>query len=285
MFTVFNRLSRLPATAIVGPGRRWAIGALAMAMMLLTGGGPTPDIQPPRLPVMDFADREPLRVLSVPAGDVVIVEAGGVRTKYRLLGIRPPSSASPRADDTRRFLDNLLRGESVYLEQEVPDPDAGGEAAEEPDAPAVTPSPDSHSATGAYVFRAPDGLFVNLELVRQGYVRADSQGALRYGELFAYYDASARKHRRGNWAPRARRLEPRDRDSEESARRASARPTRERTTEAKKTESATMVYITPSGQCYHKKDCSHLHGSELTITLDEAKKRGLRPCSRCEPPE
>ena len=45
----------------------------------------------------------------------------------------------------------------------------------------------------------------------------------------------------------------------------------------------TIVYITDTGECYHRGDCGYLHSSRHPITKDEAIRRGYRPCSRCKP--
>lgn len=39
------------------------------------------------------------------------------------------------------------------------------------------------------------------------------------------------------------------------------------------------VYITPKGKCYHLKKCGK--GDYMTVTLEEAESRGLKPCKRC----
>ena len=46
---------------------------------------------------------------------------------------------------------------------------------------------------------------------------------------------------------------------------------------------ATIVYITRTGECYHRAKCSYLKSS-IEITLEEAYIRGYRPCSKCNPP-
>jgi hypothetical protein len=48
-------------------------------------------------------------------------------------------------------------------------------------------------------------------------------------------------------------------------------------------ESGTIVYVTRTGQCYHRAGCSSLSRSKIPMDLNEAKKR-YRPCSRCNPP-
>ena len=45
------------------------------------------------------------------------------------------------------------------------------------------------------------------------------------------------------------------------------------------------VYATKSGNCYHTAGCSSLRKSKIAISLADAKARGLKPCSKCHPPE
>lgn len=46
----------------------------------------------------------------------------------------------------------------------------------------------------------------------------------------------------------------------------------------------TVVYITRTGECYHRGSCHHLRRSKIPITLREAVQRGYRPCKNCNPP-
>lgn len=45
-----------------------------------------------------------------------------------------------------------------------------------------------------------------------------------------------------------------------------------------------MVYITKTGEKYHREDCSYLKNGVEKISLSEAKERGYEPCKKCEPP-
>ena len=45
--------------------------------------------------------------------------------------------------------------------------------------------------------------------------------------------------------------------------------------------SSETVYVTTSGKKYHKKGCSYLKGDIKAISIDDAKKQGYTPCSRC----
>ena len=51
----------------------------------------------------------------------------------------------------------------------------------------------------AYLYRATDELFVNLEIVRQGYGRVYTRSPFRHMELFAHYEGRAREVRKGLW--------------------------------------------------------------------------------------
>ncbi len=48
---------------------------------------------------------------------------------------------------------------------------------------------------------------------------------------------------------------------------------------------STIVYITETGECYHRDGCRYLSHSKIPITLKQAKARGYRPCSVCKPPQ
>ena len=57
----------------------------------------------------------------------------------------------------------------------------------------------------------------------------------------------------------------------------------ENDTENEKVSSPT-VYRTRSGEKYHRESCYYLK-SKIEITLDTAKFNGLKPCSKCNPPQ
>jgi len=47
----------------------------------------------------------------------------------------------------------------------------------------------------------------------------------------------------------------------------------------------TKVYITETGECYHRAGCRYLSHSKIPIALKAAKAQGYRPCSVCDPPQ
>ncbi len=51
-------------------------------------------------------------------------------------------------------------------------------------------------------------------------------------------------------------------------------------TQDEKTE---IVYITKTGEKYHRAGCRYLSKSQIAIELDDAVARGYEPCSVCKP--
>ncbi|MHB1316190.1 MAG: hypothetical protein ACYCX2_12065 [Christensenellales bacterium] len=47
----------------------------------------------------------------------------------------------------------------------------------------------------------------------------------------------------------------------------------------------TIVYITKTGSKYHSEGCQYLRKSCISISLEQAKKLGYTPCSKCHPPD
>lgn len=45
------------------------------------------------------------------------------------------------------------------------------------------------------------------------------------------------------------------------------------------------VYITKSGEKYHRSGCQYLKKSKIEISLDDAKAKGYTACSKCNPPK
>jgi len=43
------------------------------------------------------------------------------------------------------------------------------------------------------------------------------------------------------------------------------------------------VYVTKTGEKYHRGNCGYLSKSKRAIALSEAKAAGYTPCSRCKP--
>ena len=44
------------------------------------------------------------------------------------------------------------------------------------------------------------------------------------------------------------------------------------------------VYITKTGSKYHNDGCKYLSSTKISISLEDAVKKGYKPCSVCKPP-
>jgi competence protein ComEC len=44
-----------------------------------------------------------------------------------------------------------------------------------------------------------------------------------------------------------------------------------------------VVYITKTGEKYHRDGCKSLSKSKIPSTVEEAKEKGLTPCAICKP--
>ena len=54
--------------------------------------------------------------------------------------------------------------------------------------------------------------------------------------------------------------------------------------EAAQDPATITVYITETGEKYHRGDCRYLRQSKIAVSLKEAIQRGYGPCSVCKPP-
>ena len=210
-------------------------------------------------PSESFSGDSAYRVLSVVDGDTIKIEYKGGSETVRLIGVDTPETVNPNwplevfAKEASAFTTNLLVGETVYLR-------FGNEAR------------GKYDRLLAYVFRAPDGLFVNLEIVRQGYGNAYIKYPFKHMELFRHYEARARDSRKGLWGV---------------ASLASTSDVRSETiSEPKETPTSDAghditVYVTKSGAKYHTEGC---RWGNIPLSLSRARDR-YSPCGSCNPPQ
>ena len=205
-------------------------------------------------------------VVSVVDGDTVRLRIDGDTVIVRLLGVDTPElglegrSAEPYGQQATMFLTNLLMGESVYVQH-----DPG------------QPSRDVYGRPLVYLFRAPEGLFVNLEVVRQGYGRAYIERPLQHGDLLGFYERRARASRKGIWLGWV------DTTTTVGPRTGSSRGPRPDGGSIRRPQSTDRVYVTDSGDKFHRPSCQHLSKSSIRTTRGEAVARQYQPCDTCKP--
>jgi micrococcal nuclease len=190
------------------------------------------------------------RVDRVIDGDTVVV--AGIGT-VRLIGVDTPETVDPRkpvelfGKEASVFLTGLLAGKTVRLEYDQT-------------------LKDKYNRTLAYLYLS-DGTFVNREIVRQGYGHAYTEFPFRHMNDFRAAEQEARSNNRGLWGtgttpPAAAATSP----SSVSA----------------GNENET-VYVTRTGEKYHRDGCRSLARSKIATTLKEASGR-YGACSICKPP-
>lgn len=172
---------------------RYVVGLLLIAGLsaywLLYEDEPTADppvaarVEKQRVPQVKYYPVD--RVID---GDTIVVRDKDTKIRVRLIGVNTPETVHPNrpvefyGKEASMFLSNLLIGERVRLERDPTNTERGHK--------------DIYGRLLAYVYR--DGLFVNHEILRQGYgVRTDFKH--RYTELFKKAQANARKVRKGLW--------------------------------------------------------------------------------------
>lgn len=137
----------------------------------------------------DFSTLSPNVVDRVVDGDTIVVQVKSQQTTIRLIGVDTPETVHPSkpvehyGKEASQFTANLLKGERVYV---VTDPSQG--------------TTDKYGRTLAYIYRVPDGLFVNAEIIRQGYGHAYTQYPFKYMEEFRQLEQFARQAEKGLWS-------------------------------------------------------------------------------------
>lgn len=256
----------------------------------------------------DEVDQEvqEVKVIDVVDGTTIIVPYAGNTISCAYIGVSTPESENPLRSTiprARQFNEDLVAGRTVRLEFDEQ-------------------RYDKYGRLLAYVYC--DDVFVNAELIRRGYgsVMIISPNT-RHAEHFLKLESEAREAKRGLWAEPGemvapaqsiasleeqigllaekidelsskidqlveiiKKLQSQPKDApfavshleqKEANEKAHAGPTEE--------QSDQTVYITRSGGKYHKLDCRFLTEGYITITLEEAKRRGLQPCKVCFPEE
>jgi endonuclease YncB( thermonuclease family) len=271
-------------------GALWlGLAALAMAAALAPSGRSAPGVansdiaapavnasaQPLKIDLPDFALLPRARVMAVAGDGTLELRLKDKAVRCRLAGI---SLAEPTvttasgavALSTARWLGGLLTDEEAWV--------AVAEAG---------PERDAQGLLLGFLFRAPDGLFVNLEAVRQGRARVDAQARFSQKDLLLAYQARAQAAGKGLWAVPAAAAE--SGKSPVSGIATGAVPiavTRRATasTASSVAPRGPIVFVTANGTKYHRAGCRFLGKSAIAMPLSEARKR-YQPCRACKPPQ
>jgi len=200
----------------------------------------------PRL--VDDERSGPYQIVRTIDGDTIELLMDGKPEKVRLIGVDTPETVHPSkgveyfGKEASAFTRDLLSGQHVNLDFDLEQRDRYGRLL-------------------AYVYRASDGLFVNREIVRQGYGHAYTRFPFKFLDEFRRAEQEAREARRGLWAGETKSAGIKIADS---------------------ATADSIVFVTRSGTKYHREGCRHLSGDRMEMAL-EAAKADYDPCRICNP--
>jgi micrococcal nuclease len=234
---------------------RGSLLAVLAGLLALFASGLAGEDKTPRPPTPDFKTLQAYPVVRVVDGDTIVVEIDGQKEKVRLVGVDTPETVHPTkpverfGKEASDFTHKQLDGEKVYL---VYDQNNAGHKHR-----------DRYGRLLAYVYRERDNLDFCAELVKQGYAHAYLKYPSERGEEFLAYQKQAREAGRGLWGD-----DP---------------PAKDGSKETSKDAKEITVYITRTGQKYHRAGCRYLAKSKIAISLADAKGK-YEPCQVCNPP-
>jgi micrococcal nuclease len=170
--------------------RRAVVWIVVFALLAAGGGGllSCGKATEPGSPEAGPGQRLDGRVTKIVDGDTIHVRIGGRREKVRYIGVDTPETHKPgtlvqcygRAASA--FNARLLAGRRVELRTDAE-------------------SRDRYGRLLAYVYRRPDGLFVNAELVRRGFATILTiPPNVAHADEFLRLQRAARQAGRGLWA-------------------------------------------------------------------------------------
>lgn len=267
------------------PRRGRAMSAVSFIAVLAAGASLRADDLPPiPLPPADSVEAVVLRITDECA--IVLRTSADERT-VALLDVAAPAQ-DPARRRLRLFLEQLLIGESTLF------------------APLLSASPEAERCADANapvpgdLYRLPDGLYVNLEVIRRGAAAVCEKTAGPRLALLGHFERIARDRRKGIWSPAAEvESAPPSPTADEkippSVKTGPAQPPPKSrpgaqsvsgdTPDAAKADLAKItVWITKSGTKYHRADCRHLRKSGQALSLKDALEKGYEPCKSCKPP-
>ncbi len=193
------------------------------------------------------ANSETLKCTRVVDGNTIILSNGKT---VRLIGVdslatkHPSKQVEYNGTEESVFTRRMVEGKEVRLEFDQ------------------QPGDNKCDDLFAYVFLT-DGTFLNAEIIKQGYGRADTSFPFKYMKEFSHYEKEARKTERGMWAQKPPRKEP--------------KYTRERYMGAK------------NSTIYHLPTCALIRkvnplDRRMFNSVKKAVDAGYVPCKVCKPP-
>ena len=136
-------------------------------------------------PTQNQTDYKVIRIID---GDTFEILYEDQITSVQLVGVNAPETTAnpnrppePYGEQATAFLREFLLDKSIYLRFDIS-------------------KRDKYDRLLGYVYRASDGIFVNLEIIREGYGRVDTRYPFKHEDTFTDYESRARTDRKGLWS-------------------------------------------------------------------------------------
>ena len=127
------------------------------------------------------------QVIRIIDGDTVEILYEDQITSVQLVGVNAPETTAnpnqppePYGEQATAFLQEFLLDKSIYLRFDIS-------------------KRDKYNRLLGYVYRASDSIFVNLEIIREGYGRVDTRYPFKHEEMFMSYESHAKAAKKGLW--------------------------------------------------------------------------------------
>ena len=127
------------------------------------------------------------QVIRIIDGDTVEIKYKGKLTSVQLFGVNAPETVrsgkppEPYGEEAAAYLQKILLDDSIYLRFDEH-------------------MRDQYERILGYVYRVSDGIFVNLEIIREGYGRVDTRYPFKHEDTFTDYESRAKTDRKGLWS-------------------------------------------------------------------------------------
>ncbi len=151
------------------------------------GQSPAQQKPPAKTDGKSIVTRLPAMLIRIVDGDTLEVSLDNIAEKVRLLGINSPETVDPRqpvqcfGHEAAQYLKTLLPGKNIFLQKD-----------------SYASDRDQYGRLLRYVYNEQN-LFVNVEMVKNGYALAYTPGALEHFSDFRYYEKIARDANLGLW--------------------------------------------------------------------------------------
>jgi endonuclease YncB( thermonuclease family) len=198
------------------------------------------------------------KVTEVYSGDPLGILVDGAPVRIHLHGIDCPHKDQPFANEAKAYTSALTYGKMVTVH--------------------ITNSDRRGGKIGKVMLPGEKNL--NWELVKAGLAWWNRQSAPD-DRILQAFEKSAKNNRLGLW------VDPEPVPPRENRQSTTIHPadSPEQTMPSRSFDNETTVYITSTGEKYHRHECRYLMKSMIPIRLGDARTRDLVPCPVCDPPK